>query len=263
MQMTTFARQHVPNNTPSSPFAEYALKARPDVDFEKWMLDPLDPDSHNDKVVMTTDRRLVRLAIAASEAGARFEREGLDHDPAAWLLAPRQVFDGRAAVDACQDLEGFNRNIVLHGLHLDLDAEASHIDELLGDEDEPMDQKVTASVAIAIPSSLDGRIQATESSPDRCLWTCWLDLEQDGERIFTFWAVVSPRPEEIVERVVGRFGRGAAALATFRKGFDHSTPLGVSMISDAMADTLALAASDPTSPLADGLDILVEQRFKG
>lgn len=33
------------------------------------------------------------------------------------------------------------------------------------------------------------------------------------------------------------------------------------MISDAMADTLELAAADPGSPLASGLDVLVEQRF--
>jgi len=221
-------------------------------------LDPLDEDAASDVVIETTDRSLVRLAIAASDAGARFEREGLEFDPAAWLLAPRTLFDGRAAIEACMGREGFRRNLLIHGLHLGLDADPLALDALL-DDDEP--ETEMADVRDGESEADREREVRLPSEPDPQLRTCWLDLERDGIRSFTFWALVSDHPEDIVERVVGRFGREAAGSASFRVGFDHSTPLGVAMISDALADTLALAACDPRSPLAEGLDMIIEQRF--
>lgn len=96
--------------------------------------DPLDDDLANDDCVVLTRRRLVRLALVACETGARFQRDGVRHDPMAWMLAPRRLFGGRAAIDACLELDGCNRAIVLHGLALGLDADAEEIDDLLSDE---------------------------------------------------------------------------------------------------------------------------------
>ena len=154
--------------------------------------------------------------------------------------------------------EGFRRNLLIHGLHLGLDADPLALDALL-DDDEP--ETEMADVRDGESEADREREVRLPSEPDPQLRTCWLDLERDGIRSFTFWALVSDHPEDIVERVVGRFGREAAGSASFRVGFDHSTPLGVAMISDALADTLALAACDPRSPLAEGLDMIIEQRF--
>jgi len=96
--------------------------------------DPLEKDLAGDDRIAMTRRRLVRLALVACETGARFERDGVRHDPMAWMLAPRRLFGGRSAIDACLELEGCNRAIVLHGLALGLDADADEIDDLLADE---------------------------------------------------------------------------------------------------------------------------------
>ncbi|HXG55593.1 MAG TPA: hypothetical protein VNJ03_09475 [Vicinamibacterales bacterium] len=105
----------------------------------KWNCDPLDPDAIDDVAVTTTSRRLVRLAIAAADAGARFAREGLDEDPAAWMLTPRVLFDGLPPIDACQQRGHFTRSVVLHSLGLGLDADPRAIDALLDEEDDDAD----------------------------------------------------------------------------------------------------------------------------
>lgn len=96
--------------------------------------DPLEADDRGDAPVLTTERRLRRLAIVAADTGARFARERIDHDPVAWLLAPRALFGGRRPLDACQDRTGFLRAAVLHGLSLGLDADPGEVDALADDE---------------------------------------------------------------------------------------------------------------------------------
>ena len=220
----------------------------------RWSHDPLEPDAVGDEPVLTTTRRMLRLAIAAADVGVRFARDGLDQDPAAWMVARRDLFDGRTAMDACQELTGFNRSIVLHGLGLGLDAAADAIDDLLADDD-----AVPAVDDDDVPAGSEG--DAEPRLPRPRLLTCWVDRDEDATRLFAFCAVVTDRPRDLVERVIGRYGAQAAAQGRYAVGFDHSTPLATAMISDAMADTLALAASDPESPLAQGLDVVVEQRF--
>lgn len=102
----------------------------------KWDCDPLDADEPEDASMTTSSRRMLRLAIAAADAGARFAREGLEQDPVAWMLTPRAVFDGRTAIDACQELTSFRRSIALHALGLGLDADPRAIDELLVDDED-------------------------------------------------------------------------------------------------------------------------------
>lgn len=220
---------------------------------EGWNIDPMEADTPSDEVVVTTRRRLLRLSIAATDVGARFEREGIPHDAAAWMLAPRSAFDDRTPIEACQELQGFNRNVLLHGLGLGLDADPHQLDDLLSDdecsgaEDDP---SPTGDDVIPFPMSLDPQ-----------LLTCWVDADRDGSRVFGFCALVTRRPAELVERVVGRFGADAAATASYHVGFDQTTALATAMISPAMADTLLLVAEHPGSPLGDGLDVVVEQRF--
>lgn len=97
------------------------------------LFDPLEADDRGDAPVLTTERRLCRLAIVAADTGARFTRERIDHDPVAWLLAPRVLFDGRRPLEACQGRTGFLRAALLNGLSLGLDADPDEIDGLASD----------------------------------------------------------------------------------------------------------------------------------
>ncbi|MBD8735365.1 hypothetical protein [Sphingomonas sp. CFBP 13706] len=227
----------------------------------RWGCDPLDPDATADVFEPTSPRRLLRLAIAAADVGARFAREGLDHDPVAWMLTPRAVFEGLTPMDACQDLKHFKRSIVLHALGLGLDADPDAIDELLADggNEHDIDESDVGDVDPGIETSSGSSVADGLLARPRLL-TAWLDVEKGGGRLFAFCAVVTSNPADLVERLIARYGSDAEN-AQFDVGFDHTTPLATAMISDAMADTLALAAADPESPLAAGLDVVVEQRF--
>lgn len=96
-------------------------------------VDPLDPDSDEDLPVVVTRRQLIRLAVVSTEVGARFQRETVDHDSMAWMLAPRTLFDGRDAIDAALEQRHCIRALVLHGLGLGLDARPSDVDDLMSD----------------------------------------------------------------------------------------------------------------------------------
>jgi hypothetical protein len=97
-------------------------------------VEPLDPDLPDDPAVRLTHRQLIRLVLIAAETGARFEREGIVVDPAAWLFAPRRLFEGRAAVDACATHGAFIRAMLLHGLGLGLDAAPEAMAALLAED---------------------------------------------------------------------------------------------------------------------------------
>lgn len=97
--------------------------------------DPLGQDEAEDAILYTTRRALSRVAFVAAETAARFEREGVEHDPMAWMLSPRRMFDGDAALDACLDRPSFLRAVLLHGLALGLDAEPHELDDLVEDDD--------------------------------------------------------------------------------------------------------------------------------
>src|SRR5689334_5035128 len=97
--------------------------------------DPLEADRIDDPLVLITRRALCRIVCVAAEAASRFARENSTQDPVAWMLAPRQLFGGRAAIEACQDQDAFTRAILLHGLSLGLDANPDDLDHLLEDDE--------------------------------------------------------------------------------------------------------------------------------
>jgi len=202
---------------------------------------------------------LLRLAICAADVGARFAREGLSEDPAAWMIAPRSLFGERAAIEACQELENFRRSVVLNGLQMGLDADPREIDDLLAGDDT---YDISASIGYNDEASVKGRGGAETRLAEPDLYTCWIDADGERGRVLAFMAIVTDRPMDLVERVIGRYGAEAARNTTFRKGFDHTTPLATAMLSEAMADMLRQIAAAPTSPLAEGVDVTVEQRFQ-
>lgn len=89
-----------------------------------WNLDPLGIERGDYLVV---DRlEIVRIALVASEAGARFQRDGTSDDPLRWLLTASPIFQGRPPIEACRRKDACSLAILVQGLGLplDLDPEA-------------------------------------------------------------------------------------------------------------------------------------------
>lgn len=210
--------------------------------------DPMLPDEPGDLRVAVSMRGLVRLALVASEVGARFQREGVARDPMAWMLVPRRLFGGGTAIEACLRLEPAKRAVLLHGLGLELDSDPEEIDELMEDDEDDAIEPPSADVI-----SLD-------AGPPR-LWTALLVDESEGGIVQAFEAVVAPGPEVARERIRSRHGARMAFEADIREGFDASQPLAEALVAPAVQDILAQVALDPASPLAQGLEVTVSQRF--
>lgn len=93
--------------------------------------DALACDDPGDETVVVTRRGLVRIALVASEAAMRFQRDGVRQDPVAWMLAPRRLLAGRAPIDACLELSECERALMLHSLGIGLDADRAAFDRAL------------------------------------------------------------------------------------------------------------------------------------
>ena len=106
--------------------------------------DPLDRDHQDDVVITMTERQLIRLLFVAAETGARFARERIELDPAAWLFAGRRLFHGRAAVVACRERDAFVRALLLHGLSIGLDASPEAVDALVVEGDDILEVDASA-----------------------------------------------------------------------------------------------------------------------
>ena len=94
-----------------------------------WAVDPLEDETGGDLTV--TRVGVVRVALVAAEAGARMQRDGLSTDPMDWMLAPRRLFGGRPAIEACMERKNCTAAMLLHGLGLGLDADPELIDALV------------------------------------------------------------------------------------------------------------------------------------
>lgn len=131
--------------------------------------DPIDFDRDDDAVVLTTRRAVARIALVAAETAARFQREGIDHDPMAWMMAPRVLFNGAAAIDACLGRDACLHAVLLHGLCIGLDAFPEQISSLINQEDGIDDEDafdtgaLEAQEAQRLPESLFCRPGDTEA----------------------------------------------------------------------------------------------------
>jgi len=246
----------------AKPIAAAAVRAaspRP----SEWAVDPLDQDRLDDDVVVTTRRGICRVALVAAETAGRFQRDGLRYDPMSWMLAPRKLFRGVPALDACLDRDACLRGILVHGLSLGLDIDAATLDALTEDDDGPdADPGGTVGDGVGASTGENDGDRSPSFSP------------VDGERLFSatvisddgmvtvqaFHASLARDPSEIAGRLFLRMG-AACADAVIVEGFDPSDPLVEALVSPAVADTLLQVVADPASPLAAGLDLNVEQRF--
>lgn len=246
--------------------------------------DPLDHDLPSDDVVVTTRRGIVRIALVATEVATRFQRESMSHDPMAWLLSPRALFGGAAAIDACTGRDACLRGTLLHGLSIGLDADPAAIDALVdGDDDDGWhDNDADASADDAYGN--DGARQDArrpvanerrapggsrhdnvlplrpKADPAPRLFTATVVADDGFETVHAFHASFAMDEAEIAGRLYMRMGAAAADAAIVR-GFDHTSPIVEALVSQAICDTLMMIDAAPMSPLAAGLDLNIEQRF--
>lgn len=257
--------------------------------------DPLAEDRSSDLPIISTRRALTRLALVAAETGARFQRDGEGMDPMAWILAPRRLFDGEAALEAVLAHGPFMRALLLHGLSIGLDAEPAFIDDLVAgnSDDDIFDEEEDRSEQSHIASGSDtGRGDSPNSGgqgpwfagPGEVEASRWAHLPgatladgspAHGPRLFTatlvhhdgrstlhvFHASVCNDFMEAYQRLVARYGRDAASDAELNVGFDPTTTFAEALVSPAMSELLQLVDSAPDAPLAAGLDLNLEQRF--
>lgn len=205
----------------------------------------------------TSYQETARLVHVAAETGARFVRESVDQDPLDWMLTNRELFDGRAAIDACREEEGFRRAVLLHGLSVGLDAEPQVLAGI----------PASACLSRETQRLLSPKQKAVAVRPlhgDRsglALYSGSIHAEQPRGYIQIFCAAIVCGPEEFHRRLQLRYGLLLAEQARTQVGFDWSEPLAASMVSPAMAHVLMIAAGDPSSEFAEELDFHVQQRF--
>ncbi|WP_174290984.1 hypothetical protein [Sphingomonas bacterium] len=224
-------------------------------------VDPLDDDAPSDDVVVTTRRAISRVALVATETGSRFQREGVSHDPMTWMMAPRALFGGASAMEACLKRDACMRGILLHGLSIGLDADPIEIDALVdeGEQDGGIDWTRDPNIPHS-PNSIAPGDEPPRSEPR--LFTATVVACDGFETVQAFHASIATEEAEIAGRLYMRMG-AAMADAVIVEGFDPGAPLVAALVAPALCDTLALVAADPFSPLAAGLDLNVEQRFLG
>lgn len=257
---------------------EQRLSDRSDADASCWQ-DPFHEDASTEEVVTTTRRRLMRLLLLAAATGARFEREGNRDAALPWLLSPQNVFDGETAFEAAGDLRPFVRAMLLHapGVPLALEAGADELDELVDWHD------VTASSAgMGLVGAADllggGERRPPGGRPDRRtdhiyrrifanslgrhrLFSCSLIRVDRGSRIKVFVAGLARDERDFRSRLFERFGAIAALSGDVRTGFDQYDPIAVSLVSEEVADWLAMIAAVPEVVGDGGLDLVIEQRL--
>lgn len=217
--------------------------------------DPLEADKAGDAAVSTTRRALIRLALVAAETGVRFQREGIGHDPMAWMLAPRQLFKGEAPLEACLKRENCLRAILMHGLSFGLDASPSQIDALLADDHGPTGEN----------DWIDGprgtSFGAIRRGRRNRLYSATIVVARGGEVLHAFHASFAPSAAVIRERIRARLGSAAAEQAIIRIGFDPECPSCAEMVPPAIMHTLSGAAQRSQASSLNGIDITVEQRL--
>lgn len=217
--------------------------------------DPLDDDRADDAVVVSTRRGLTRLVLVAAETGARFQREEVAHDPMAWMLAPRRLFEGGSAVEACLTREACVRAILLHGLSLGLDAEPGDVDALLCDTPDG-----GAWWDGANPGD-DGRADGAQRPVRRQrLYSAIIVIARGGELVHLFHASVAPASSVVRERIRSRFGGAAAKQADIRLGVDLDCPATAGMLPPSFRDMLVGRRRIRWSAMA-GFDVTVEHRI--
>ena len=217
--------------------------------------DPLDEDDVLDVQVTTSRRGLTRLALVAAETSAHFSREQIGHDPMAWMLAPRQLFGGETALEACLERDHCLRAVLLHGLSIGVDAQPGTIDALLADGPGP------ERTEEPWPFGGHGMSSGSGGSRRLRLYSATIVIARGGEILQAFHASVAPSAAVVRERIRARFGSAAAAQADIQPGFDPEAPGTLGLVPPAILETLLQSGRRVRWASLAGLDITVEQRL--
>lgn len=195
-----------------------------------------------------------RVALVAAEAASRFAGDDGAALAMEWMEAPRALFGGASALEACVGPHHCRRAVTLHALELDPDADDLDVDLVMA----PIDDEEDAVHAPSLGADLDEH--AGRRLPR--LFVSEVSYERDGAGVWAFAATVANDEAHVLRTLQTRYGAEVAASATVRIGFDGGVGMARTLVSPALAETLAAVSRDPRSPLACGLDVLIEQRFR-
>jgi len=176
--------------------------------------------------------RDVRLLYVAAETGARLVREHITADPLAWLLTPRDLFDGGNALTACRSKEGFRRAAILHGLSLGLDASPASLQGI------PHTEFLTPTARSYLGegssnSDSDWNVKPRDAVQ---LFTTSVTVEVGRDHVHLFCAMLAQNSDEVRAHLRRRHGSVVEDQARIRRGFDWSEPIACAMVSDAMGE---------------------------
>ncbi len=221
--------------------------------------DPLDEDDGADELVVTTRRAIGRVALVASETAARFQRESVDHDPMAWMLASRAVFDGAAAIDACLDRDACMRGILVHGLGLGLNVERSAVDALLASDDDDSDEH---EFRYLHGDRTGHRGKGKRGKSGRVtrvrLYTATIVDTRDNLMRQVFHASLARDAAEVRSRLAGRFGPDIADLADIRLGVHIASPPVVALVPEPVLELIRRMERDCAKPYARTFAVDIE-----
>lgn len=203
-------------------------------------------------------------STVAADTAARFQREGLPVEPVAWMLSPRKLFNGASALDACLEHGNFIRASILHGLALGLDADPSDIDALAGDGfdgDDREDGDVYDFRGDDFGNDDDDAIVLELEPGDLRLYTATIAFRGGGVIFHAFHASLARTAGEVGDRLRRRYGEEVGSRATIVSGFRTGGGFVGALVSPALAEMLRDVAANPSSPIAAGLDLNLEQCF--
>ncbi|MBB3693619.1 hypothetical protein [Sphingomonas sp. BK580] len=228
---------------------------------EAGYVDPVDADRPSDRLIVTTERRLRRMALVAADTGARFEREGVEHEPLAWMLAPRELFLGARPIDACQNRDEFLQATLLHRLSLGLDARPEEVNQLL--EVDEIDEKAAMT---------DEEFWSGAAPPDASrhllewkliFFSCMLEgrLGTGSRRIQAFCGLHAEDEQAARGLLRARYGSELAASASIMEGFDPDAPIVTALLSDAIKRMLSATRHEDACGQERDFHFVVEQQF--
>ena len=208
--------------------------------------DPLEHDKVGDPVVTTTRRAISRVAYVAAETASRFEREGIAVDPMAWMMTPRDLFGGKAGIDACLDRLPFTRAVLLHGLSLGMDASPEAVDDIANDDDLDDDGDYADAEFLEenFPDdeAFGGALMAGSSpSASSRLFSATMDVQRDGCIRHGFHASMATSIDEFRARVGSIFGSEALIGTVCREGLNPGVPLIGRLVSNDLIESLLAA----------------------
>ncbi len=210
-------------------------------------------EAPNEAGLILSPEELRRVALVAAETASRFAGADTAASAMEWMNAPRRLFGGMSAIHACIDELHCRRAVTLHGLGMDPEADDVDVDlvmALVEDRDET-DAPSCGSRIIEEYVAQSPKLFVSEIS------------HEDGETgVWAFGAMVAQDESEVRRLLEARYGADVAAGSRVRAGFDRDEGMARTLVSPSLAETLAAVAQDPRSPLARGLDLVIEQRFR-